>query len=137
MLSVLPLVEYAQTLDFIVRNVETKALVMNTYITLALAILFEVIATSCLKASDGFTRLWPSAATVIGYAASFYFLSITLKTIPTGIAYAIWSGVGVVLISLIGWIVFKQALDAAAILGMVLIVAGVLVINLFSKVGAH
>ena len=110
---------------------------MNTYITLALAILFEVIATSCLKASDGFTRLWPSVATVIGYAASFYFLSITLKTIPTGIAYAIWSGVGVVLISLIGWIVFKQALDAAAILGMVLIVAGVLVINLFSKVGAH
>lgn len=137
MLSVLPLVEYAQTLDFIVRNVEKKTLVMNTYITLALAILFEVIATSCLKASDGFTRLWPSAATVIGYAASFYFLSITLKTIPTGIAYAIWSGVGVVLISLIGWIVFKQALDAAAILGMVLIVAGVLVINLFSKVGAH
>lgn len=110
---------------------------MNIYITLGLAIVFEVVATSCLKASDGFTRLWPSVATAIGYAASFYFLAIALKTIPTGIAYAIWSGVGVVLISLIGWVVFKQVLDAAAILGMVLIVAGVVVINLFSKVGAH
>jgi len=109
----------------------------KSYLFLAVAILAEVIATSSLKASAGFTRLLPSIATVAGYGVAFYFLSLTLATIPTGIAYAIWSGVGIVLISLIGWMVFGQKLDAPAIAGMGLIVAGVLVINLFSKSSAH
>lgn len=109
----------------------------KAYLFLAIAIVTEVIATSFLKASDGFSRLVPSVVTVIGYATSFYFLSLTLRTIPTGIAYAIWSGVGIVLISLVGWVAFKQALDAAALLGMALIAAGVVVINLFSKAAAH
>ncbi len=110
---------------------------MNMYLLLGLAIVFEVIATSLLKASEGFTRLWPSIGTVIGYAAAFYLLALTLKSIPTGVAYAIWSGVGIVLISVIGWVVFKQKLDAPALIGMGLIVAGVAVINLFSKSAAH
>ncbi len=107
------------------------------YAYLAIAILTEVVATSCLKASDSFTRLWPSLATVAGYAVSFYFLSLTLRVIPTGIAYAIWSAVGIVLISLVGWFWFGQRLDAPAMAGMALIIAGVLVINAFSKSVAH
>ena len=107
------------------------------YAYLAVAILSEVIATSFLKASDSFTRLWPSLATVVGYGVSFYFLSLTLRAIPTGIAYAIWSGVGIVLISLLGWFWFGQRLDGPAVAGMGLIVAGVLVINVFSKSVAH
>ncbi len=109
----------------------------KAYTFLAVAIVAEVIATSSLKASTGFTRLLPSIATVVGYGVSFYFLSLTLAVIPTGIAYAIWSGAGVVLISLIAWLVFGQSLDAAALVGMGLIVAGVVVINVFSKSGAH
>jgi len=108
-----------------------------TYAYLGLAIVAEVIATSALKASDGFTRLWPSVVTVLGYAVAFAFLSLTLRTLPTGIAYAIWSGVGIVLISLIGWLWFGQSLDLPALLGMGLIVAGVVVINLFSKSVSH
>ncbi|MBC3931487.1 MAG: DMT family transporter [Undibacterium curvum] len=104
---------------------------------LGLAIVCEVIATSALKASDGFTRLWPSVILVLGYSASFYCLSMTLRTIPVGIAYAIWSGVGVVLISLVAWILYGQKLDLAAMLGIALIVAGVVVLNLFSKTAAH
>jgi len=104
-----------------------------TYVYLGIAIVAEVIATSALKASDGFTRLWPSVLTVAGYAMAFVLLSLTLRTLPTGIAYAIWSGVGIVLISLVGWFWFGQSLDAPALLGMGLIIAGVLVINLFSK----
>lgn len=107
------------------------------YAYLAVAIVTEVIATSFLKASDSFTRLWPSLATVLGYAVSFYFLSLTLRVIPTGIAYAIWSAVGIVLISLVGWFWFGQSLDGPAIAGMGLIIAGVLVINLFSKSVSH
>ncbi len=110
---------------------------MTKYILLLLAILCETIATSFLKQSEGFTRLWPSIITLAGYGASFYFLSIVLKSMPIGIAYAIWSGVGIVLIGLIGWIVFKQTLDWPAILGMLLIIAGVIVINLFSKSVSH
>jgi small multidrug resistance pump len=109
----------------------------KAYIYLLVAIVTEVIATSCLKASAGFTRPLPSVVTVLGYGTSFYFLSLTLATIPTGIAYAIWCGVGIVLISLVGWIVFKQELDAPAILGMTLIAAGVAVINAFSRSSAH
>ena len=109
----------------------------NVYAYLAIAIVAEVIATSCLKAAEGFTRPLPAVASVIGYGVAFYFLSLTLGAIPTGIAYAIWSGVGIVLISLVGWLVMGQTLDLPAIAGMALIVAGVLVINLFSKSAAH
>ena len=108
-----------------------------TYLHLAVAILSEVIATSFLKVSDGFTRPIPSAITVAGYAISFYFLSLALRTIPTGIAYAIWSGVGIVLITAIAWIFQGQKLDAPALGGLGLIVAGVVVINVFSKATAH
>lgn len=110
---------------------------MQKWIFLVIAIVSEVIATSALKSSAGFTRLWPSIIVVTGYASAFYFLSLTLNVIPIGIAYAIWSGVGVALIALISWLYFKQPLDFAAIVGLLLIVAGVVVINLFSKSVAH
>ena len=110
---------------------------MNAYFFLVLAIVFEVIATTLMKTTDGFTRLMPSIGTALGYVVSFYCLAQSLKTLPTGVAYAIWSAVGVVLISLAGWIFFKQKLDAAAIAGMGLIVCGVLVINLFSETVTH
>lgn len=108
-----------------------------SYLYLALAIISEVIGTSSLKASKEFTRLVPSLITLVAFVSAFYFLSLTLRTIPVGIAYAIWSGVGIVLISLIALVLFGQHLDAPAIIGMALIVAGVLVINLFSKSAAH
>jgi small multidrug resistance pump len=100
---------------------------------LALAILAEVVGTSALKASNGFTVWAPSAVVVVSYSVSFYFLSLALRTIPVGVAYAIWSGVGIVLISTIGWVAFRQRLDAAALTGIALIIAGVAVINLFSS----
>lgn len=104
-----------------------------TWLLLFVAISAEVIATTALKSSLGFTRLWPSVITVTGYGLAFYFLSLTLKVIPVGVAYAIWSGVGIVLISLIAWLFHDQKLDAAAIVGMGLIVLGVLVIQILSK----
>ena len=104
---------------------------------LGIAIVAEVIATSALKAADGFTRLTPSIVVVAGYLVAFYFLSLTLRTIPVGIAYAIWSGVGISLIALIGWLFYKQALDVPAMLGLGLIIAGVVVLNVFSKSIAH
>jgi len=103
------------------------------YLFLLIAILSEVAATSALRASDQFTKLWPSVTVVIGYASAFYFMSLTLKSIPVGIAYAIWSGVGIVLISITGYFLYKQKLDMPALMGMGLIIAGVLVINIFSK----
>jgi small multidrug resistance pump len=103
------------------------------WIFLSIAILSEVLATSSLRACESFTKFWPSVLVVSGYASAFYFLSLTLRTIPMGVAYAIWSGVGVILISLIAWIVYGQRLDSAAIAGICLIVAGVAVLNLFSK----
>ena len=106
---------------------------MSGYAYLAIAILTEVIATSALKASEGFTRLLPSLVVVAGYAISFWCMSLTLKTIPVGLAYAIWSGVGIILITAIAWVLYKQTLDAPALLGIGLILGGVLVINLFSK----
>ena len=118
------------------RSARWQTLWMN-YAYLALAILAEVIATSCLKWSEGFTKLWPSVVTVVGYGIAFYFLSLTLRTIPTGIAYAIWSGVGVVLIVAVAWLFQGQKLDAPAIVGIGLIVAGVAVMNLFSKAMVH
>ena len=110
---------------------------MQKWIFLSVAIVSEVIATSALKASEGFSRLWPSLIVAAGYIAAFYFLSLTLKTIPIGVAYAIWSGAGVALIALIAWVFFGQKLDAPAIIGLLLIVAGVIVLNSFSKVVSH
>ncbi|GGE37288.1 multidrug transporter [Halopseudomonas oceani] len=110
---------------------------MNHWVYLITAIVSEVIATSALKASTGFTKPLPSVVVVIGYLVSFYFLSLTLKTIPVGIAYAIWSGVGVVLISVVAWLLYGQKLDLPALIGMGLIISGVMVINLFSKTAGH
>jgi small multidrug resistance pump len=107
------------------------------HLFLFVAVVFEVIATSMLKATDGFTRLWPSLITVAGYALAFYFLSLTVRTIPVGIVYALWCGIGIVLVTIVGWVVLKQPLDAAAVAGMVLILAGVVTINLFSKTVVH
>ncbi|MBN9364072.1 MULTISPECIES: SMR family transporter [unclassified Devosia] len=110
---------------------------MIAYGYLAVAIIAEVIATTALRAADGFTQLWPSLISIVGYVVAFYFLSLTLRSMPVGIAYAIWSGVGIVLISLAGWLIYKQLLDLPALIGMALIMAGVIVINLFSKTAAH
>lgn len=107
------------------------------FVYLVIAIVAEVAATTALKASAGFKVLWPSVIVVVGYAVSFYFLSLTLKTMSIGIAYAIWSGVGLVLISLAAWWLYGQTLDAAALAGMALIAAGVAVINLFSGSVSH
>ena len=108
-----------------------------SWVYLLLAIVAEVIATSALKQSDSFARLGPSLIVVLGYGAAFYLLSLTFRTMPVGVVYAIWSGVGIVLISLVGWIAFRQQLDAAAVVGIALIVAGVAVINILSKSAAH
>ncbi|TBW56405.1 QacE family quaternary ammonium compound efflux SMR transporter [Marinobacter halodurans] len=110
---------------------------MQQWLILGAAICFEVIATSALKASEGFSKFWPSLLVVVGYALAFYFLALTLRTIPVGIAYAVWAGVGVALITLIGWLVFNQTLDLAAVIGILFIVTGVLILNIFSKVTPH
>jgi small multidrug resistance pump len=107
------------------------------YLYLAIAIVAEVIGTSFMKVSAGFTRSGPAAITIVAYAIAFYALSLTLRTIPTGIAYAIWSGVGIVLIATVAWMFQGQKLDIAAILGMALIIAGVIVMNLFSRAAPH
>jgi small multidrug resistance pump len=109
----------------------------TAWMFLVIAVVAEVIGTSFLKASAGFTKPLPSVMVVLGYGAAFYFLSQTLNTIPVGVAYAVWSGVGVTLIAAIGWLFLGQKLDAGAIAGMGLIVAGVVVLNLFSKATAH
>jgi small multidrug resistance pump len=110
---------------------------MKTHLILLLAILAEVIATSALKASENFTRPIPSLLVVAGYGTAFFLLSITLKTLPIGVAYAIWSGVGTALVAVVGWLYYRQSLDLPAILGLTLIIAGTLVLNLFSKVAEH
>lgn len=110
---------------------------IKTYMFLGIAIIAEVIATSSLKSSESFTRLWPTVLCVLGYTVAFFFLSLTLKALPTGIAYAIWSGVGIVLISVTSYLLYGQKLDAAGIAGLTLIIAGVLVVNLFSKSITH
>lgn len=110
---------------------------MKNFIFLGIAIIFEIIATSALKKSEEFTRLIPSIITIVGYFTAFYFLSFAIRTIPVGIAYAIWSGVGIVLITIIGAVFFKQIPDLPAIIGLVLIMTGVIVINVFSKTTAH
>ena len=106
---------------------------MNNWVYLGLAIFSEVIATASLKSTEGFTRLVPSIVVLVGYAAAFYFLSLTLDTIPIGVAYAVWSGVGVATITLVSLVVYDQKIDAAGLMGIGLIVAGVIVLRLFSE----
>lgn len=106
---------------------------MQHWLYLAVAIVSEVIATSALKAADGFSRPMPLLVVAIGYGIAFYCLSVVLRSLPLGVTYAIWSGVGIALIALVGWLVYGQTLDFPAILGMTLIVAGVVVLNVFSE----
>ena len=107
------------------------------YVLLAIAIVAEVIATSALRASEGFSRLLPAVVVVLGYGVAFYCLSLTLRSIPVGIVYAIWSGVGIVLITLVALVLYGQMPDWPAIVGLGLIISGVVVLNLFSKMQAH
>ena len=112
---------------------DSSALAMNKWIYLTLAIFSEVMATASLKSTEGFTKLWPSVLVLVGYSAAFYFLSLTLDTIPIGVAYAIWSGVGVAAITLVSFFLFDQKIDIAGFIGIGLIVAGVIVLRLFSE----
>lgn len=107
------------------------------WLYLGIAIMAEVIATSLLKSAQEFSRFWPSLAVVCGYAVAFYFLSLTLRTLPVGIAYAVWSGVGVVAVTLIAWLGYGQRLDAPALIGIGLIACGVLIMNVFSDSVPH
>ncbi|MBN1546963.1 MAG: multidrug efflux SMR transporter [Syntrophaceae bacterium] len=106
---------------------------MREWFFLTVAIVCEVLATSTLKSTESFTRLWPSLIVLTGYALSFYFLALTLKVIPVGVAYAIWSGLGTTLIVLIAWLILGQKLDLPALAGIFLIVSGVVILNVFSK----
>ena len=106
---------------------------MNKWVYLTLAIFSEVMATASLKSTEGFSKLWPSVIVLVGYSAAFYFLSLTLDTIPIGVAYAIWSGVGVAAITLVSIFVFNQKIDAAGFVGIGLIVAGVIILRLYSE----
>lgn len=110
---------------------------MKHYLFLLMAIIFEIVATSSLKMSEQFTKLIPSLITVVCYVAAFYFLSLTLRTLPVGIAYALWSAIGIVFITIIGIFAFKQVPDLPAIIGLILIIAGVVIINVWSKTSAH
>jgi multidrug transporter EmrE-like cation transporter len=110
---------------------------MQAYLFLAIAIVGEVIATSALKASQGFTQLVPSIVVILGYGVAFFFLSLTLRTFPVGLAYAIWSGVGIVLVSAAGWALYGQKIDLWGFVGLAFIIAGVLIVNLLSKSAAH
>ena len=110
---------------------------MNHWLALAIAIIAEVIGTTALKASNEFTRLWPSLIVMAGYGTAFYFMALSMRVLPVGIMYAIWSGMGIVLVSIIGWVVYRQALDVPAMIGMGLIIAGAIVINVFSKSVVH
>ncbi|MBD9479076.1 multidrug efflux SMR transporter [Pseudoxanthomonas sp. PXM02] len=110
---------------------------MNAWLFMALAIVGEVVATTALKSSEGFTKVVPSVIVVAGYAATFYFLSLALKVIPVGIAYAVWAGLGIVLITTIAWLYHGEKLDAWGFVGMALIISGVVVLNVLSKTGSH
>ena len=110
---------------------------MNHWLALAIAIVAEVIGTTALKASNEFTRLVPSLIVVAGYGTALYFMSISMRVLPVGIMYAIWSGMGIVLVSVIGWVMYRQVLDMPAMIGMGLIIAGAIVINVFSKSVVH
>ncbi|MDX9833861.1 MAG: SMR family transporter [Desulfobulbus sp.] len=108
-----------------------------TYLYLAIAIIAEVTATTALKASEEFTRITPSVVVILGYGVAFYFMTLVLRDIPIGITYAIWSGLGIVLVTIIGFFFYKQTLDIPAIIGISLIVSGVIVINVFSNITSH
>jgi len=110
---------------------------MPVYLILFLAVMAETIGTTALQASQQFTRLGPSMLVVVAYAVSFYLLSITLLTMPVGVVYALWSGLGIILIATIGWVVFGQKLDFAALAGLSMIIAGIAVIHLFSAASPH
>ncbi|QBC45545.1 DMT family transporter [Iodobacter fluviatilis] len=110
---------------------------MNAYLLLALAIVAEVVATSALKATEGFSRLMPSMVVVIGYGMAFWLLSMVLKSVPVGMAYAIWSGMGIVLVTVGAMLLYGQKPDWPAIIGLSLIVSGVVVLQLFSKMSTH
>lgn len=110
---------------------------MSHWLALVIAIIAEVIGTTALKASNEFTRLVPSLIVVVGYGTAFYFMSISMRVLPVGIMYAIWSGMGIVLISVLGWLVYRQTLDVPAIVGLGFIIAGVIIINVFSKSVGH
>ena len=110
---------------------------MNSYLALGIAIVAEVIATTALKSSEGFSRLVPSIITLLGYGTALYFLSITMKSLATGVTYAIWAGLGIVLISITSFFFHGQKIDLPGMLGMALIIAGVVVLNLFSKSSVH
>ena len=114
-----------------------EALTLKPWLYLGIAIVSEVIATSALKACQGFSRLLPSVVVIVGYASAFFFLSLTLRTIPVGIAYAIWAGVGTALIAMIAWLFLDQSLDAPALVGILLIIGGVIILNVFSKATPH
>lgn len=110
---------------------------MSAWLLLGLAIVAEVIGTSALKASEGFTRMGPSVVVVASYAIAFYCLSLVLKTLPVDITYAVWSGLGIVLITLVAFVLYGQKIDLPGLIGMGLIMAGVVVLNVFSKTAAH
>lgn len=107
------------------------------WILLTIAIVAEVVATSALKMSDGFTRFWPSMLVIAGYGIAFYLLSLVVRQLPVGIVYALWAGLGVVLVAVVGWVVYGQKIDAAGLFGIALILAGVLVLNLLSGSVQH
>ena len=128
--------------DYTVRNPRAAFLTKRTtdpmsYLYLAIAIIAEVIATSTMKASEQFTRLVPSVVVVVGYLGALFFLSLVLKTMPVGIVYAVWSGLGIVLVALVAAIAYRQVPDWPCAIGMALIIAGVVVINVFSKTTVH
>ncbi|CAG0992067.1 undecaprenyl phosphate-alpha-L-ara4N flippase subunit ArnE [Methylophilaceae bacterium] len=110
---------------------------MNHWGAISIAIVAEVIATSALKSTSEFTRFWPSVIVLVGYGVAFYFMTVSLRVLPVGIMYAVWSGLGITLVSIIGWLFYKQSLDLAAIMGIALIIAGVVVINVFSRSVSH
>jgi multidrug transporter EmrE-like cation transporter len=110
---------------------------LNAWMMLGMAIVAEVIGTTALKASDSFTRPVPSLIVVVGYGVAFYGLSLVLKSVPVGVAYAVWSGLGIVLITLVAWLLYGQRIDLAGLIGMGLIIAGVVVLNVFSKTTVH
>jgi small multidrug resistance pump len=133
---------HSRTNDWRARMSDSSASAMavsslKNWILLYVAILAEVVATSLLKSSEGFTRPWPSLAVIAGYGIAFYSLSLTLRSIQVGIAYAVWSGVGIVLVTLVAWLVHDQKLDVPAVVGIGLIVSGVVVLQLFSKTATH
>ncbi|WP_415182650.1 SMR family transporter [Phaeovulum sp.] len=110
---------------------------MHTYALLFIAVLFETFGSSCLQASQQFSRIWPSLGAIFGFAGAFWFFTLVLKSLPLGITYALWSGIGIILIALSGRVFFGQKLDTPALLGLGLIIAGILVINLFSRTATH